>query len=98
MDLTVSRGMVGSPYAKKDDEKQDKDSKSDDKKKSNDPNDHSESESDGSGDNSDSNTAPSGEARDDYESESTEVFSTEEPAEPFDDSAPSRDDSASKQR
>ena len=102
IDLTISRGIVGSPYEKKDEEKTDsKDTNSSDKKDAEDQTDKAEgidvsgnritysetegdtvSESDGG----------------DRESESTEVFTTNEGAEPIDDSAPSRDDFASKQR
>ena len=101
VDLTISRGMVGSPYAKKDEENQEtKDSKSSkDKEKSKDSSDSVESESDNnSNDSSDTDMTSPRESQSDYESESTEVFNVEEPAESLDNSAPSRDDSASKQR
>ena len=101
IDLTISRGIVGSPYEKKDEEKSDsKDSSSSDDKNSDNQNDKSEG-IDTLGNRitySDTEGSTSSESGSDTETESTEVFTTNEASEPIDDSAPSRDDFASKQR
>jgi len=104
VDLTISRGIVGSPYEKKEEEKSDtKDENSKDKKESEN---HSESGTaegiDASGNKinySETEGTSSGEVvGDGYEAGANEVFDTGESVEAVDDSAPSRDDLASKQR
>ena len=100
IDLTISRGIVGSPYEKKDEEKSD--SKSSDKKDS-DNLDKTNSEGIDASGNRLTFSETEGEASNEsqgegYEGETTEVFTTAEGSETLDDSAPSRDDLASKQR
>ncbi|MBR2178887.1 MAG: Stk1 family PASTA domain-containing Ser/Thr kinase [Selenomonadaceae bacterium] len=102
IDLTISRGIVGSPYEKKDEEKSDsKDANSSDKKDTDNQTDNTEgidasgnrinySETEGESSNESQNEG--------YETEATEVFTSGDGSDSFDDLAPSRDDLASKQR
>ncbi len=104
VDLTISRGIVGSPYEKKEEEKSDsKDENSKDKKESENQKDASTADGiDASGNKinySETEGNSAGEAvSDGYEAGANEVFNTDESVEAVDDSAPSRDDLASKQR
>ena len=103
IDLTISRGIVGSPYEKKEEEKTDsKDSNSSDKKETDDSDKTNPEGIDASGNRisyseteGESSNGSQGEG---YEGETTEVFTTDEGTEPLDSSAPSRDDFASKSR
>ena len=103
IDLTISRGIVGSPYEKKDEEKSDsKDSNSSDKKDADNSDKTNPEGIDASGNRinySETERESSNELQSERnDGEATEVFSAGESTESLDDSAPSRDDLASKQR
>ena len=102
IDLTISRGMVDSPYTKKDTENGDSkesDSKNDKTESNNLLNQVDSVNSDSQNNNSEEMTQSNeSQGNYNYEPESTEVFDVGGQAESFDDFAPSRDDSVNKQR
>ena len=103
IDLTISRGIVGSPYEKKDEEKSEtKDSSSSDKKEVDNSDNTNHEGIDASGNritySETEGESSNGSQCEGYEGETTEVFTTDEGTEPLDSSAPSRDDFANKSR
>ena len=104
IDLTISRGIVGSPYEKKDEDKSDTKDENSSEKKDADTSNKNETEGiDTSGSRitySELEGSVSNElGGEGYETESsTEVFTTDEGSDSFNDSAPSRDDFVSKSR